>query len=118
VSGRTRFPFTIEVVKVISPIRREVLTSGTTYTITWQKNGTKNPVDKIKLSYSKDGAGSWFPITSLQGEAARFDWPVPPVKVIKTNCKVRVVLKDGNGKNAGSDVSDGYFTIQPATPPQ
>lgn len=117
VSGRTPFPFTIEVVRVTSPSRKEVLTSGTTYTITWQKNGTKNPVDKIKLSYSKDGGGTWYPITSLAGEAVSFDWPVPPVKVKKTNCKVRVVLKDGNDKTVGSDVSDGYFTIQPATSP-
>jgi uncharacterized protein (DUF362 family) len=115
VLGRTQSPFAIDVVRVTSPIRKEVLTSGITYTIAWQKNGTKNPVDKIRLSYSKDGGGSWYPITSLPGDAVSFDWPVPTVKAKKPNCKVRVILKDINEKTVGSDVSDGYFTIQLAT---
>jgi hypothetical protein len=114
VSGRTRSLFTIEVVRVISPSRREVLTSDTTYTIMWQKNGTKNPVDKIRLSYSKDGGSTWYPITSLPGNTVSFDWLVPIVKVKKPNCKIRVVLKDVYEKTVGSDVSDGNFIISPA----
>jgi len=72
-------------------------------------------VNKIKLSYSKDGGSTWYPITSLSGDAVSFDWAVPTVKLRKPNCKVRVVLKDGNEETVGSDVNDGYFTIQPAT---
>jgi hypothetical protein len=117
VSGRTPSPFTIEVVKITSPTRKELLTSNIPYMIKWQKNGTKNPVDQIRLSYSKDGGATWYPIASLPGDAIDFNWPVPSVKAKKTNCKVRVVLKDVNGKTVGSDVNDGYFTIQPELSP-
>ena len=115
VAGRTRSPFTIEIVRLTLPSNKEVLTSETTYTITWKENETRNPVNKIKLSYSKDGGSTWYPITSLSGDAVSFDWAVPTVKLRKPNCKVRVVLKDGNEETVGSDVNDGYFTIQPAT---
>ena len=114
VSGKTQFPFTIDVIRLTSPVRRDVWTSDMTYPITWQKNGTQSPVDKINLSYSRDGGSTWYPITSLPGDAVSFGWRVPPVKTNKPNCKVKVVLKDINGKTVGSDVSDGYFTIHRA----
>ncbi len=47
----------------------------------------------------------------VEGEYA---WTVPDVPREESKCKVKVMLKAANGNTVGVDVSDGYFTIQPA----
>jgi hypothetical protein len=107
-------PFTIEVLKLTSPDGGEILTSDNTHTITWTTNITKNPVMKVKLLYTKNGGATWKPITTITGSNPEsFDWTVPTVTKEKTNCKVKVVLKDISGITVGKDVSDSSFTIQP-----
>jgi hypothetical protein len=107
-------PFTIEVAKLLSPDSGEVLTSGSPYTVTWRTNATKKPVAKTKLKYSCDGGIIWTQIITLTGNPGSYIWNVSPVSTIKTQCKAKVVLKDTAGNTLGSDVSDGFFTIQPA----
>jgi hypothetical protein len=103
--------FTIEVVKVISPDGGETLTSGTIHTITWQTNGTIRPVANAKLFRTINGGATWTLIKTLTGNPGSYNWTVPNVS--SSSCKVKVVLKDAGGVTVGSDVSDGYFTIQP-----
>jgi hypothetical protein len=38
---------------------------------------------------------------------------VPSVKKVKPDSKIKVVLKDADGNNLGSDASDSYFKISP-----
>lgn len=113
-SVKSAAAFTIEVVKVTSPNGGETLTSGSTDSITWATNGTKKQVVKVKLSYSKNGGATWYPITTLPGNPGSYDtWKVLPVANLKSQCKVKVVLKDASENTLGSDVSDNYFTIKP-----
>jgi hypothetical protein len=104
--------FTIEVVKVTSPDGGETLTGGGLHTITWQTNVTKKPVEKVVLSYTKNGGRKWKKIETIVGSnPGTYAWTVPVVTKIKSKCKVKVVLKDAKGNTVGSDTSDGYFTL-------
>ncbi|MGQ9571393.1 MAG: hypothetical protein ACUVWN_06705 [bacterium] len=42
-----------------------------------------------------------------------FDRKVPSVNHVRTQCKVRIYLKDKDGNELGRDTSDNYFTITP-----
>ena len=108
-------PFTIEVLEVTSPNGEETLTSGDTYTITWTTNETKADVDKVKLLYTKNGGETWEKIETLEGgDPETYEWEVPPVNKVKTECRVKVTLKDELGNILGNDKSDSFFTIEPA----
>ena len=102
--------FTIEVIWLMSPNGGERLISGYPWHIMWQTNCTKSPVATVELYY-KTGGAIWNPITTLTGDPGSYTWKVPYVS--STNCKVKVILKDENGKIVGNDVSDRVFSIQP-----
>ena len=108
-------PFTIGVVKVTSPDNRtEVWTSGELRSITWKTNETIRPVAKVQLFYTKNNGVTWLPIKTIKGSnPGTYDWTVPSLTTAKTNCKVKVVLRDSAGNSVGSDVSDQVFTMQP-----
>jgi hypothetical protein len=107
-------PFTIETVKVLEPNGGETFYPPGSATITWQTNVTAAEVTTVKLSYTLNGGLTWNPIETLTVNEGTYDWTLPTVKADKTKCKVKVVLKDGSGKTVGSDVSDGFFAIQPS----
>ena len=116
-ADRSDSTFTIEGVKVTSPNGGEILTGGGLYTITWQTSVTKNPVETVKLKYTKNGGEKWLPVYTLTGgDPGTYDWTVPDVPKTKDKCMVKVLLKDAAGKTVGTDTSDGHFTIEPATP--
>jgi hypothetical protein len=112
-TGQSDAPFTIEVLRVTAPGGGEQLTSNELYRITWENNGTTNPVSKVRLFFSTNAGVSWHPIETLVGNPKTYEWTVTPVKNAKTKCKVKVDLKDGSGKTVGSGISDGTFTINP-----
>jgi len=113
-SDRSDSSFKIEVVKLTAPNTAEALNSGETFRITWETYATKGgSPDSAELYYTRDGGTTWNLITVLDGIAESFDWLVPAVKKPRTECKVKVILRNGRGKSLGSDVSDVYFTIQP-----
>jgi photosystem II stability/assembly factor-like uncharacterized protein len=68
----------------------------------------------VKLLYTKNGGRTWNRIQALEGDPGFWDWTVPDVPKTKTKCKVKVVLKDANGKTVGSDTSDSDFIIEPS----
>ena len=106
--------FTIEVVKLVSPNENgEALYSGETYPISWEIYETWNPVVEIQLFYTKDGGATWNLIDSIGGNLGNYNWIVPTVKSAKNECKVKVVLKDVDGRTVGADSSDAFFTMQP-----
>jgi hypothetical protein len=110
-------PFTIEVLKLDAPNGGEpALISGSQFPITWTTNPNLPAVKRVKLSYTQNNGGTWKKIdTSADpSDDGNFLWIVPDVPKEKTNCKVKIVLKDASGKTLGSDVSDGVFTIAPA----
>jgi hypothetical protein len=107
--------FTIAVLEVTSPNGGETLTSGDTHTITWTTNETKAEVAKVKLLYTKNGGETWIKIDTLtEGDPETYEWLVPSVNNVKTECRVKVELKDAEGNSLGKDKSDNVFTIEPA----
>jgi hypothetical protein len=111
-SDRSAKPFTIGVVKLLTPNGGEVLESGSSYPIQWEINGTKYPVATVKLYCSMDGGATWGLITTLDGSFRSYDW-IPLVQITKTKCKIKIAMIDTRGIATGNDMSDGYFTIQP-----
>jgi len=107
-------PFTIEVVKVTSPNGGVPLTPGDTL-VEWHTNEMLRPVAKVQLFYTVDGGVNWKQMTGspVSGNPGSFTWTVPSVTVEKKKCKVKVVLKDNQGKSVGSDTSDTFFSIVP-----
>jgi hypothetical protein len=105
-------PFTIEVVRLLTPNGGEVFWSGNKYDIWWWKNMTKYPVTAtVRVYYSVDGGATWGLITTLDGKFLGCPW-IPLVQTRKTRCKVKVAITDTKGVTS-SDMSDGYFTVQP-----
>jgi hypothetical protein len=91
----------------------DVLYSGEPYLISWEIYETWNPVAQVDLFYTKDGGATWNLIESVDGAPENYNWLVPTVKNAKKECKVKVELKDADGKTVGADSSDAFFTIQP-----
>jgi hypothetical protein len=106
--------FKIEVVRLDYPAGGDSIASGATHSISWTTNVTQKQVTKAKLSYTKDGGATWIAIGNTPGNPGFYDgWFVQGVANPKTNCRVKVELKDKNGIILGQDATDGYFTILP-----
>jgi hypothetical protein len=107
--------FTIETVTITAPTSLDTLTGGGSFTINWLTNGTKAPVDRIKLLYSTNNGTTWKLITKTAagtGNPGTFTWtPVASVPKLKPNSLIKVILMDAAGNTVGSDVSD-KFSIQ------
>jgi hypothetical protein len=113
-SDKSDANFTLEVVELLSPNESgEILYSGESYPISWEVYETWNPVAQVEVFYTKDGGASWNLIESLNGSLENYNWLVPTVRSAKNECKVKVVLKDVDGRTVGADSSDAFFTIQP-----
>jgi hypothetical protein len=113
-------PFTIEVIKLDSPNGGgAAFTSGEVRSIVWTTNAIKGELDKVILSYTLNDGAKWVKIVEIadgSNPGAYDEWLVPDVTESKTKCKVKVQLKAKNGDAIGSDVSNGYFTINPIPP--
>jgi len=107
--------FVIEGVRVDSPNGNENLISGKRTQITWITNGTETSVFSVFLYYTKDGGSTWNWINTLPTNTGTYDWDIPRILGLgpKKKCKVKVVLKNFEGKILGSDASDSYFWIWP-----
>lgn len=104
-------PFTIDVLKLVAPNGGETLKAQSRYLIRWRTYALTRPVAKVLLQYSINGGKRWKTFKTFMGKnPGRFRWAVP--KVSSTNCKIRILLKDSNGKNIAADASDKVFTIE------
>ncbi|NIO27853.1 MAG: S8 family serine peptidase [Candidatus Latescibacteria bacterium] len=101
------------VVTVTAPNGGEVLTAGTTYTITWIATDNVS-VTQTSIYYSYDGGTTYNLIANLAGNPGSYDWTVPNTP--STTCLVQVYAYDA-ADNEGSDTSDAYFTIEEYTGP-
>jgi hypothetical protein len=105
--------FTIKGVKVTSPNEEVSFAPEEGVTITWDVY-TKKPVERIKLFLTKDGGATWKLIgPPLAGTLRSHPWTVPHVIEIRKKCKIKVELKDSNGRTLGVDASDDFFVINP-----
>jgi hypothetical protein len=107
--------FEIVVLKVTSPSGGEQWTSGDMVTITWLTGQTKREVGKVQVFYTKNGGTDWRKVAFIKGSnPGVLLWKVPDVDKRRTQCKVKVKLKKGDGTLLGKDISEGFFTILPA----
>jgi hypothetical protein len=111
--NQSEHEFSIEVARITKPSLGNVCTSGQICTIRWTRS-EYIPVTFIELSYSLNAGRTWTKIPDILSQSANsFDWVTPLTDMSYTRCKIRVVLKNSNGRKIGSVVSDGEFTIQP-----
>jgi hypothetical protein len=111
-TGNVTGKFMLPRPRITSPNGGEFVPGGSPYEITWETGQLKTPAASVKISYSKDNGTTWIPIATRLGNPGSHSWDVPAVKTDKTRCRVKVVLKDANGKTIASDISDETFTIQ------
>ena len=109
--------FSIEVIKVLSPNGGELLPGGNDVTVAWRTNGTKGKVAKAKIYLTKNGGRTWVLMGKDPDNSGSFDITMPVTGAEKTQCKVKVVLKNARGRTIGKDASDGWFTIMSLPPP-
>ncbi len=95
-------------VTVTAPNGGELLTVGSAFTITWTASDNVG-IAQTDLHYSSDGGVTYSLIASLNGNPGSYVWTIPNTP--STQCLVRVTAFDG-AENQGSDVSNGFFTIQ------
>jgi hypothetical protein len=77
----------------------------------WQTNDTVADVNEVELYYTMNGGTTW-KFMDNPTEEGYYKWYAPEVLADKTKCKVKVVLKDAEGRVIGSDMSDKVFTIR------
>jgi hypothetical protein len=111
---RSDSTFTIQGVRVTSPTAGLSLTSGVTGTITWETIGTLGAVQDTLIYYSKNGGTSWSLIATVPENLGSYSWSVPATSTAKSTCKVKVVLRDSKKIILTTDVSAGFFAIQPS----
>ena len=107
--------FAIEGVRITFPnTEKDTCMGGEVCTITWTKS--ENVLaDSARIFYKLKNGGTWKKIPeAVDADAGFFAWVAPIVSKPETKCKVKIVLKDSNGRTIGLDKSDGGFTIQPA----
>ncbi|UCE17674.1 MAG: S8 family serine peptidase [Gemmatimonadota bacterium] len=100
-------------VTVTAPNGGEIWTVGQVHTITWDATDNVG-VSRTDIFYSYDGGSNYDLIDNLSGNPGTYDWTVPNTP--STTCLVKVEAYDA-ASNVGSDVSDGYFTIEEAPAP-
>lgn len=105
-------PFTIEVVRLTSPSKGDILTAGSPATITWTTEATKRDVASVKILLTLNGGRTWKTLATLPLNPGSLPWIVPSVSKSKDRCRVKVILKDSAGRALGSD-SSGFFSIKP-----
>jgi len=105
-------PFTIEAVRITSPVGGNFVKGGEAYNITWKTNGIDGIVSWLKLKYSLNKGRTWRTIGIVDGNPESVLWDVPSVVTPKKDkCRIKVLLKDQAGKTISIGVSDD-FTIE------
>jgi hypothetical protein len=108
-------PFTIDVMNVTSPNGGEVLASGGTFDVTWETNGTKNPVGYVKIYCSTNNGKTWDLMQTEPGNPGVSSCVFPKLKKNEKDCRVNVKAYDAADKKVAYDKSDAPFTVEVVT---
>ncbi len=107
--------FAVKVVKLTSLNGGQKLIAGSSQTIQWTTYSVIRDVAKTKLFYTLNGGRKWKKIEGLTENAGRYTWTIPAIDETRSECKVKVVLEAPGGAIIGSDESDSFFSIKPAS---
>ncbi len=110
-TDRSDAVFSIVVVRLQAPNGGESLHGGQQVPVQWALHGTLRPVAQVIVSYTRDGGTTWKKLAALGPDATSWDWTIPALPRAFSRCKVKLALRDVQGKSVGSDVSDGWFLI-------
>jgi hypothetical protein len=99
--------FVIEVVRVTSPTKGQVLKAGQTFNLTWQTNATVRPVATVDIVHFINNIVYWSS-KGLPGNPGQCPFTAPKASA---NCKIRVILRDSARRNIGQDDSP-LFTVK------
>jgi uncharacterized repeat protein (TIGR02543 family) len=95
-------------ITITSPDGGETLSAGSTWTIAWT---APSEAVKFNLFYSTNNGSTWKAIVkNVTGTS--YQWSIPAIANNKTQCKVKVVGYNAQGKKIASDISIGTFAIQ------
>ncbi len=112
------YPPTWSQISILYPNGGEVLTPGTTATITWASTDLSHPaVETVHLEYTLDGSDwSEIPVAIDAAESSAL-WDVPFSPTATATAKIRITERymdfNGNPRVAYTDESDAGFTIDP-----
>ena len=95
-------------ITITSPVGGETLSAGSTWNIAWT---APSEAVKFNLFYSTNNGFTWKAIVkNVTGTS--YQWSIPAIANNKTQCKVKVVGYNAQGKKIASDISIGTFAIQ------
>ncbi|MDR3611384.1 MAG: hypothetical protein P4L27_12530 [Ignavibacteriaceae bacterium] len=101
-------PQPVRTITVTSPNGGENWLVNTTDEIRW----TSTNVDSVKIEYTIDGGANWNTIANKVPSNGLYNWTVPLTQYRSDLCQIKV----SNARlGTPSDISDGYFSIQPNT---
>lgn len=100
--------------EVHRPNGGEILSVGTTDTITWACSDNIG-VDSVALEYSINGGSDWIFIASPSASETLYEWTVPPTP--STTCLMKVTAFDAE-LNFAEDESDSFFEIRDDSLPE
>ena len=114
-SAKSIGTFAIKVVKLTSLNGGQEVVAGSSQTIQWTTYAVTHDAPRVRFSYTLDGGRKWKKIKGFVENAGKFIWTVPVTEETHTECKVRVILETGHGVKVGSDESESFFRVRPAS---
>ena len=114
-SAKSIGTFAIKVVKLTSLNGGQEVVAGSSQTIQWITYAVTRDAPRVRFSYTLDGGRKWKKIKGFVENAGKYIWTVPVTEETHTECKVRVILETGHGVKVGSDESESFFRIRPAS---
>ena len=114
-SAKSIGTFAIKVVKLTSLNGGQEVVAGSFQTIQWTTYAVTCDAPRARFSYTLNGGRKWKKIKGFVENAGKYTWTVPVTEETHTECKVRVILETGHGVKVGSDESESFFRIRPAS---
>jgi len=114
-SAKSIGTFAIKVVKLTSLNGGQEVVAGSSQTIQWTTYAVAHDAPRVRFSYTLDGGRKWKKIKGFVENAGKYIWTVPVTEETHTECKVRIILETGHGVKVGSDESESFFRIRPAS---
>lgn len=107
----TTTPFSIRVLNSVltisTPNGGEKLTMGESVSVNWSSKELFS--SKVDMYYSINGGMKWNVIKKNIPDNGSFNWKIPKLKKISSNCLIKMV---DSGNNTITDVSDAKFAIK------